>query len=76
MNPRFLKPTLQMFPEPLPAKVLVTITTNEPGRVAFKASQYPAKLYNTDVQKLQPGQWCEIIGREGLTLLAIAGFNP
>lgn len=72
MNPRFLKPTLELFPDPLPAKVTLKISQDEPGRVAFNCSYYPAKLYSEKARSLLPGEFCTIIGREGITLLAIA----
>ncbi|MEM9543996.1 MAG: hypothetical protein AAGA60_31495 [Cyanobacteria bacterium P01_E01_bin.42] len=72
MNPCFLKPTLELFPEPLPAKVTVKIGQNQPGRVAFNSSYYPAKLYGEKARSLLPDDPCYIIGREGITLLAIA----
>lgn len=72
MNPRFFKPNREIFPEPLPAIVDEAIAPNSPGRVAWNGSHYPAKLYDDDVQALQPGQQCYVVGREGITRLVIA----
>jgi hypothetical protein len=62
------KPSL--FSQAIPGKVEVAIAPDQPGRVAFRGSFYPAKLYqtNTDII-LEPGQTCQVIGRESITLL-------
>lgn len=53
------------------ARVDRTIATNCPGRVYFKATYWPARLYDaeTPCQHLPPDCWVEVVGRDGLTLL-------
>jgi membrane protein implicated in regulation of membrane protease activity len=58
----------QLFPQPEIGIVEVAIAPNQPGRIAYKASSYPAKLYNCNSQLL-PNTKVAVIGRENITLL-------
>lgn len=46
------------------------ISPSTPGRVYFKASYWPARLFQPDANSdLPPGAPVEVVGRESLTLL-------
>ena len=59
----------QMFAKPLPGIVDETIAPDQPGRVKFKATYWPAKLFRGYDLTLEPGQKVLVIGRQGITLL-------
>ena len=66
----FLRTTQKLFPFPVEASVIETITVLDKGRVKYQATSWPAKLYGTQSQAhITPGQAVSIIGREGNTLL-------
>ena len=46
------------------------VTVQNPGRVYFYATYWPARLSQTaTLNELNPGDQVEVVGREGLTLL-------
>ena len=46
------------------------VTVQNPGRVYFYATYWPARLSSTaTLNELNPGDQVEVVGREGLTLL-------
>lgn len=71
INPRFFD-TPKLFPKPVMGRVEVEISPQSPGRVAFNGSVYPAKLYSGETEvTLEPGDFCQVVGRESITLLVI-----
>lgn len=66
----FISYKIEFFPAPLPGIVEEAISLNTPGRVKFKSSYWPARLYQVENEiVLCPDQFVNVIGREGLTLL-------
>ncbi|WP_246843983.1 NfeD family protein [Hydrocoleum sp. CS-953] len=59
----------KMFSKPQPGIVDEKITPDEPGRVKFKATYWPAMLFRGYSMTLEPGQEVAVIGRQGITLL-------
>lgn len=63
---------LNLFPEPLPGWTEEKISYNQPGRVWFQASHWPAKLQDNDARTvLKPGQSLLVVGIENITLLVV-----
>lgn len=63
---------LKMFAKPLPGRAEELISYNQPGRASFKASHWPAKLYENNRRiVLEPGQSLLVVGQENLTLLVV-----
>lgn len=63
----------ELFPKPLPAKVLWAIAPNHPGRVEFQATSWAARLYQSDsYSTVLADHWVAVVGREGNTLLVQA----
>jgi len=72
MNHFFLRSQVEMFPETVQATVEQRIAPNQPGRVKFLGSYWPAKLYKPDEQIiLEPSQRVLAVGIEGITLLIV-----
>ncbi|XWK88093.1 MAG: NfeD family protein [Phormidium sp.] len=72
MKHLFVRVEIEMFPEPLIGTVEKRITSNQPGRVKFLGTYWPAKLHQTNKQvTLIPEQTVHIIGIQGITLLVI-----
>ncbi|MEC4987538.1 MAG: NfeD family protein [Oscillatoria sp. PMC 1068.18] len=66
---------VEMFAEPSLGSVEIAIAHDQPGRAKFRASYWPAKLYQTTPDLiptlLQPGQPVTVVGREGIVLLVV-----
>ncbi len=45
------------------------ITADEPGRVKYKSTYWPAMLFRGNSMTLEPGQEVAVVGRQGITLL-------
>ena len=85
-NYRKVLPKKIEFSEPLPGIVQQEITATQPGRVKWRGSFWPAKLYQPELDiwfrssdiletKLSKNQDVSVIGREGITLL-VAVSSP
>lgn len=64
--------TLELFDTPKPARVELSITAQDKGRVFYEGTYWPAQLYPAgagDDFALAPSSWVTVIGRQGLTLL-------
>lgn len=73
LNSCWMIPKPCLFSQAMPGRVEIAISPDRPGRVAFRGSFYPAKLYQTDSDfVLEPGQTCQVVGRESITLLVSA----
>jgi len=59
----------KMFPKPQSAVVEEKITSNEPGRVKYKTTYWPAMLFPDYSMTLAPGEEVAVVGRQGITLL-------
>ncbi|MEB3339537.1 NfeD family protein [Okeania sp.] len=59
----------KMFSKPQPGVVEEKITSDEPGRVKYKTTYWPAMLFRDDSMTLAPGQEVAVVGRQGITLL-------
>ncbi|MEB3359511.1 MAG: NfeD family protein [Synechococcales bacterium] len=47
-----------------------TITLVQPGRVRFQGTYWPARFQSAGGQRIaNPGDWVQIVGRQGITLL-------
>ena len=63
---------LEIFSKLLPATVTQTITANQPGRIRYRASYWPARFYQVDRHVIVPtGQSVVAIGRQGITILVV-----
>lgn len=72
----FAADKIELFPEPLPGIVEEAIAVNNPGRVKFQYTYWPARLYRVEGEiVLYPDQFVIVIGRQGLTLLVIPTNN-
>lgn len=70
MNLSMLFPNHDLSPFPYRGTVNRSVTTQNPGRVYFRATYWPARLSETTaLGELKPGDPVEVVGREGLTLL-------
>ena len=68
----FLSKTQKLFPFPVEASVIETITATDKGRVKYQSTSWPARLYRAQSQaQITPGHAVSIIGREGNTLLVL-----
>jgi membrane protein implicated in regulation of membrane protease activity len=69
-----IKPAPELFPSPDTGIVDQAIAPNQPGRVKYQASYWPARLYQvTGSVQLQAQQAVQVVGREGITLLVQPG---
>ncbi|MGB3509449.1 MAG: NfeD family protein [Microcoleaceae cyanobacterium] len=59
----------KIFSKPQHGVVEEKITPNEPGRVKFRATYWPAVLFGDYSMTLDPGQEVAVIGHQGITLL-------
>ncbi|MGD1712079.1 NfeD family protein [Dapis sp. BLCC M172] len=59
----------KMFSKAEVAVVEEKITADEPGRVKYKTTYWPAMLFRGYSMTLEPGQEVAVIGRQGITLL-------
>ena len=59
----------KMFSKAEVAVVEEKITADEPGRVKFKTTYWPAVLFRDYSMTLYPGQEIAVVGRQGITLL-------
>ncbi|NES05112.1 MAG: hypothetical protein F6K22_21170 [Okeania sp. SIO2F4] len=60
----------KMFSKPEVAVVEEKITADEPGRVRYKTTYWPAMLFRDySSMTLYPGQEIAVVGRQGITLL-------
>ncbi len=61
-----------MFPKPLPATVIESISCHQKGIVKFQGNYWHAKFYQNNAQiAILSGEPVTVIGREGNTLLVI-----
>ncbi|WP_287526472.1 NfeD family protein [Okeania sp. SIO2C2] len=65
---KFSNNTPKMFSKPQVGVVDEKITFDEPGRVKFKATYWPAMLFRGYSMTLEPGEEVAVIGRQGITL--------
>ncbi|MGD1704474.1 NfeD family protein [Dapis sp. BLCC M229] len=65
----FTTNTKEIFPQAMPGIVEEAIATNQPGRVKFKTTYWPAILFEEKSISLAPGQKIAVVGRIGITLL-------
>lgn len=61
--------SIELFPQPYTAEVVQPIAPQQRGRVKFRASFWPARLYQADERQLLPTERVSVIGRDGITLL-------
>ena len=66
---KFLRDAPEMFSKPQPGIVDETITLDQPGRVKFKGTYWPAKLFRGYDITLEAGQEVLVIARQVITLL-------
>lgn len=65
-------PTVQ-FPQPRVAIVVDTIQPRTKGWVKFEGTQWSARFYQPDCQKMMmPGERVQVLARQGNTLLVMA----
>lgn len=68
---------ITLFPEPVTGTVEEAITPNQPGRVRFQATSWPARLYNSeDRVTLTPESSVSVVGRQGITALVVPESYP
>lgn len=68
---------ITLFSEPGKGEVEQIITENQPGRVKFQATYWPARLYNPEYEiTLVPDTPVVVIGRQGITLLVVPVSEP
>lgn len=52
-------------------KAVKAIAADQPGRVRFQATDWPAKLYQPTPIGIERDRKVKVVGREGLTLLVV-----
>ena len=60
---------IELFAQTDIAEVVKAIAPNRKGRIKFRASFWPAKLYTNSAVALQPSEQVVVVGRDGITLL-------
>jgi membrane protein implicated in regulation of membrane protease activity len=64
----------ELFSTPKVGVVDQIITLNQPGRIKYQASYWPARLYQVKGSiQLDSQQVVQVVGREGITLLVQPG---
>ncbi len=77
MNPARAPYEVQLFVQPGTGKVEELIAPNQPGRVKFKSTSWPARFYNlSDQTTLLPNDPVTVVGRQGNTLLIVSANTP
>ncbi|MDF0555598.1 NfeD family protein [Kamptonema sp. UHCC 0994] len=70
MNNLFNADKLEIFSEPLIGVVEEAIAPQQPGRISFQGSYWPAKLYQSNSPIiLSPEKAVKVVGIQGITLL-------
>jgi membrane protein implicated in regulation of membrane protease activity len=65
-----IRPAPEMFTTPEIGVVDKVIAPNQPGRIKYQASYWPARLYQVGgTIQLDSQQVVQVVGREGITLL-------
>lgn len=73
MNPARTPYEVKLFSQPDTGRVEESITPTQPGRVRFKSTSWPARLYCLDDQStLLPNDLVSVVGRQGNTLLIVS----
>ena len=68
--------SVKLFKKPGNGQVKETINQDQPGRVKWKASYWPAQFYQTEAHvSILPGEQVQVVGRQGITLLVMPEKN-
>jgi membrane protein implicated in regulation of membrane protease activity len=68
-----MRPAPEFFTTPEVGVVDQVIAPNQPGRIKYQASYWPARLYQMKGSiQLDSQQMVQVVGREGITLLVRA----
>lgn len=62
---------IERFSAPFKGQVESEVGMFHQGRVRFQATSWFAQLYPDSDMTLHPGEWVNVIGRQGLTLLVV-----
>lgn len=68
----FVPENVEMFSEALMGTAENTITQNQPGRVKFLGSYWPARFYHSNCDVIIfPDDFVKVVGRQGITMLVV-----
>ncbi|HEY9728126.1 MAG TPA: NfeD family protein [Chroococcales cyanobacterium] len=72
MSPALSSNQIKLFSKPGTGRVEKTIAPEQPGRVQFQGSYWPARLYDPECQAtLLPDEAIAVVGRQGITMLVL-----
>ncbi|MBF2045962.1 NfeD family protein [Leptolyngbya sp. 7M] len=60
---------IELFAQPGIGEVVQMIAPNRRGRVKYRASFWPARLYSDAYVQAEPSEQVVVVGRDGITLL-------